>query len=76
MTFPAYIYLTVVQVHSPTRQMYFYECNQSGVVVDFRNENIFDDSSQLEYRVEFQCKGGGKLKDWIKSDNLRRAMEK
>lgn len=76
MTYPAFLYLMTVQVHTPTASMYFHQCDSWGKVKQYRHEDIFSDSSPYEYEVEFECGYGRKIRDWLREANLRRAMRK
>lgn len=64
--YPLFLYMALVQVHTPTVQMFFYQCKNVGTV-----SNFYCQDNSCEYEVAFQCRGTLVRKEWIQQGNLR-----
>lgn len=65
MSWPVFTYLALVSIHTPTRDMRFYDCPGQGIIQEYK---AYD--STVEYRVTVACPHKRVLNEWIKQDNL------
>jgi len=70
--YPVLTYLMLVMVHTPNNDMAFYECPNTGKVIEYSyNDMATEDLYRWTYKVEFKCRNK-KIQTWLREANLRR----